>query len=82
MDMAVQALYGNHTRGLADDWAGRDERNFGPCHPARLTRRRAIASPTKCRTSVAQLSFHTQSKSCTCAETSRCLRCSHSNFWS
>jgi hypothetical protein len=52
MGMAVQPLYGDRALGLAGDWAGRDERNFGPCY---LTRRRAIASPTMCRTAVAQL---------------------------
>jgi hypothetical protein len=54
MGMAVQPLYGDRALGLVGDWAGRDERNFGPCY---LTRRRAITSPTMCRTAVAQLSF-------------------------
>jgi hypothetical protein len=46
MGMAVQPLYGDRALGLAGDWAGRDERNFG-----------AITSPTMCRTAVAQLFF-------------------------
>jgi hypothetical protein len=32
----------NHVRGVASDWAERNERNFGPCHPASLTRLRAL----------------------------------------